>query len=62
MTAHDPGRPADVERYRALFWAVCAVCPWEGDDRGLHFAAAADAAQHNDAVHVPRALTVGVGA
>jgi len=52
--AHDPGRPAEVERRGWHFWASCRVCPWEGDDRLIHFDAEADAAQHNDSAHLPR--------
>ncbi|MFE4467679.1 hypothetical protein ACFRFH_02580 [Leifsonia sp. NPDC056824] len=51
---HDPGRPAEVERGGSHFWASCAACPWEGDDRRIHFDAEADAAQHNDRVHLPQ--------
>ncbi|MEN2736485.1 hypothetical protein ABCS02_01735 [Microbacterium sp. X-17] len=52
--AHDPGRPAEVERRGSHFWASCRTCPWEGDDRLLHFDAEADAAQHNDTAHLPQ--------
>lgn len=51
---HDPGRPAEVERRGSHFWASCRVCPWEGDDRLLHFDAETDAAQHNDSAHLPQ--------
>ena len=43
--------PADVLRDGPIFWSQCLVCPWEGEGRFLHIAAAIDAAQHNLVIH-----------